>query len=86
MKAGIDAMLQSLDPYTVYIPESNIEDYRFMTTGQYGGIGAVIKYIDDKLTITEPYENSPRQIAGLQAGDHIIEVEGESLKAEQLKK
>ena len=80
MKAGIDAMLQSLDPYTVYIPESNIEDYRFMTTGQYGGIGAVIKYIDDKLTITEPYENSPCQIAGLQAGDHIIEVEGESTK------
>ena len=43
MKKGIDAMLRSLDPYTVYIPESDIEDYRFMTTGQYGGIGAMIK-------------------------------------------
>ena len=42
MKKGIDEMLSSLDPYTNYIPESNIEDYRFMTTGQYGGIGAVI--------------------------------------------
>ena len=43
MKKGIDEMLSSLDPYTNYIPESNIEDYRFMTTGQYGGIGAVIR-------------------------------------------
>jgi carboxyl-terminal processing protease len=43
MKTGIDAMLNSLDPYTQYIPESDMEDYRFMTTGQYGGIGALIK-------------------------------------------
>src|SRR5688572_4696806 len=48
MKTGIDAMLASLDPYTQYIPESDIEDYRFMTTGQYGGIGALIKKKDDK--------------------------------------
>src|SRR5688572_16451642 len=43
MKRGIDGMLESLDPYTNYIPESNIEDYRLMTTGQYGGVGALIK-------------------------------------------
>jgi len=84
MKIGIDAMLESLDPYTVFIPESNIEDYRFMTTGQYGGIGAIIKKIDDQLIITEPYENSPAQLSGLKAGDIILEVDGETTKGRTL--
>ena len=76
MKTGIDAMLASLDPYTQYIPESDIEDYRFMTTGQYGGIGALIKKKDDKVLISEPYEGFPAMKAGIWAGDEILEVDG----------
>ena len=56
MKESIDHMLESLDPYTTYIPESEIEDFRFMTTGQYGGIGAVITKRDEHVYISEPYE------------------------------
>ncbi|PCJ89863.1 MAG: peptidase S41 [Flavobacteriales bacterium] len=78
MKDGIDAMLGTLDPYTNYIPESEIEDYRFMTTGQYGGIGSVIRKRDDYVIIAEPYENSPTTQAGLMAGDIILEVDGKS--------
>lgn len=79
MKTGIDAMLKSLDPYTNYIPESEIEDYRFMTTGQYGGIGALIAKKGDYIVITDPYENYPAQKAGLLAGDMIIEIDGKVL-------
>lgn len=78
VKTGIDAMLGSLDPYTNYIPESDIEDYRFMTTHEYGGIGALIGTRDDKVIISEPYEGSPATKAGLKAGDVIIEVDGKS--------
>lgn len=76
MKTGIDAMLSSLDPYTQYIPESDMEDYRFMTTGQYGGIGALIKRRDDQVLISEPYEGFPAMKAGIWAGDRIVEVDG----------
>lgn len=76
MKKGIDAMLSSLDPYTVYYPESDIEEYKFMTTGQYAGIGASVREIGDKVVITEPYEGSPAQKAGIKAGDIIIAVNG----------
>jgi carboxyl-terminal processing protease len=79
MKIGIDAMLQSLDPYTVYIPQSNIEDYRFMTTGQYGGIGSLIQKHDEYIIISEPYEDSPAQKAGLKAGDILLEVDGKNV-------
>ncbi len=78
IKTGIDAMLESLDPYTSYIPESEIEDFRFMTTGQYGGIGAMITKRDNYVVISEPYENFPAQKAGLMAGDIILEVNGVS--------
>lgn len=74
MKTGIDAMLDKLDPYTVFIPESEIEDYRFMTTGEYGGIGSLIHKQGDYIIISEPYENSPAQKAGLKAGDKILKV------------
>lgn len=80
MKTGIDAMLESLDPYTNYYPESDIEDYRFMTTGQYGGIGAMIRRKDEFVVISEPYENFPAHKAGLKAGDVILEVDGNSVK------
>jgi len=74
MKTGIDAMLDKLDPYTVYIPESEIEDYRFMTTGEYGGIGSLIHKQGEYIIISEPYENSPAQKAGLKAGDKILKI------------
>lgn len=89
MKSGIDAMLKTLDPYTNYIPESDIEDYRFMTTGQYGGIGSLIMTRDSFVVISEPYENSPAAKAGLQAGDMILSVNGNSAinkKTEELSK
>lgn len=79
-KAGIDAMLAELDPYTVFYHEANIEDYRMMTTGQYGGIGALIRKIDDYVTVAEPYENNPAQEAGLKAGDKILSIDGRDMK------
>jgi len=80
MKTGIDAMLKSLDPYTNYIPESKMEDYRFMTTGQYGGIGSLIRTIDGKVYVSEPYENFPAQKSGLIAGDRILRVDGSNVE------
>ena len=80
MKKGIDAMLKSLDPYTNYIPESEIEDFRFQTTGQYGGIGAMISKVEDYVVVSEPYEGFPAQRAGLMAGDKILEINGVSAK------
>ena len=71
MKKGIDAMLKSLDPYTVYISEAQIEDFRFATTGEYGGIGASIKKRNNKTLISELYENSPAEKSGLVPGDEI---------------
>ena len=78
-KIAIDAMLKELDPYTVYYHESNIEDYRLMTTGQYGGIGALIRKIGDYTYIAEPYEGNPAAKAGLKAGDKIIAIDGKPM-------
>jgi len=76
MKTGIDAMLMSLDPYTNFYAENDIEDYKYMTTGEYGGIGAIIQDINKKITVSEPYEGFAAFKAGLKAGDEIIEVNG----------
>lgn len=78
VKESIDDMLSSLDPYTNYIPESDIEDFRFMTTGEYGGIGALISKHGEEIIISEPYEGFPAYKSGLMAGDVILEVAGKS--------
>lgn len=79
-ETAIEAMLETLDPYTVYIPESNAEDYKLMTTGQYGGIGALIHKNGSYVIISEPYEGFPAQKSGLKAGDKILEINGKSMK------
>ncbi len=79
-KTAIDAMLKELDPYTVYYHESNIEDYRLLTTGQYGGIGALIRKNGNFVYVSEPYEGNPASLSGLKAGDKILEIDGKSMQ------
>lgn len=78
MKKAIDAMLSSLDPYTVYYPESDIEDVKMQMLGEYGGIGSLIHQNGKNIYIAEPYEGMPADLAGLKAGDRIVAVNGES--------
>ncbi len=80
VKSGIDAMLNTLDPYTNYIPEDEIENYRTMTTGLYGGIGAIIGRRKDRNIILMPYNGFPADKAGLKIGDEILEVDGFDVK------
>ena len=80
IEKAIDSMLKDLDPYTTYIPESDIEDFRFQTTGQYGGIGAMIRKKGDYVVIAEPYKGFPADNAGLKAGDKLLEIDGKSVK------
>ena len=75
-ETAIHAMLKELDPYTVFIPESEIEDVRLLTMGEYGGIGSIITYYDNNVHISEPYENFPAHKAGLIPGDAILEING----------
>lgn len=84
MRIGIDAMLQSLDPFTNYFSESEIEGYRFQTEGKYNGIGVSFKKIKNAITITEPYENSPATKAGLRAGDIILAIDGRSTEGKSV--
>ncbi len=83
-KAGIDAMLDDLDPYTNYITESDIEDYEFQTTGKYGGIGATMRRNSDNIYIGDVYENSPAQKAGLHPGDLVITIDGQAVKGKSV--
>jgi len=80
MKEAIDAMLNELDPYTQFIPESEIEDFRFQTTGQYGGIGSLIRKVGEYVVIAEPYKDFPADKAGLKIGDKIIKIDNISMK------
>lgn len=78
VKTSIDKMLESLDPYTNFISEEDVEDFRFMTTGEYAGIGALISKQKGKIVISEPYEGFPAQKSGLRAGDVLLEVAGKA--------
>lgn len=80
IRKGIDAMLEDLDPYTTFYSEAETEDFRIQTTGKYGGIGSVISQRDNYVQIEDPYEGMPAQLAGLKAGDRILEIEGKSMK------
>lgn len=80
MDEAINSMLESLDPYTNYIPEERVEDYKIQTTGNYGGIGASIRKRDDYVVITAPYEGFAADKAGLKAGDLILKVDGKDVK------
>ena len=81
-RAGIDAMLESLDPYTMYVPEEDNEDFEFMIGKTYGGIGAIIYKPDTEsnVIINEPYAGSPAANAGLRCGDEIVSIDGKTVK------
>lgn len=84
MKTAIDAMLSSLDPYTNYYPESDIEDVKLQLMGEYGGIGAIVHQKGDSTYISEPYEGFPAQKAGLKSGDRFVTIGGESVKGKKV--
>jgi len=84
MRTGIEAMVGSLDPYTNYISESDIEGYRLQTEGRYNGIGAISDKIGDYVTLVELYEGQPADEAGLKAGDAIVEVDGKNIVGKDL--
>ena len=83
IKVAIDAMLGSLDPYTNYFPESDIEDVKLQLLGEYGGVGSLIVQRGDTILISEPYKGLPADEAGLKAGDRILEVNGESTQGKK---
>ncbi|MCD7710765.1 MAG: S41 family peptidase [Porphyromonadaceae bacterium] len=78
VEKGINSMLYTLDPYTTYIPETETDDFKFITTGEYGGIGSLITSRDSFTYIAEPYEGLPAQIHGLKAGDKILRIDSVS--------
>jgi len=80
VKTSIDNMLRTLDPYTVYYSEADADDFRFITTGKYGGIGSMIRGGGEYVTLTQIYEGSPADKAELKAGDRLKEIDGFSLK------
>jgi carboxyl-terminal processing protease len=78
VRQGIVSMLESLDPYTDFIAEEDMENFRIATTGQYAGIGALISQINNKVVVTHPYKNFPAYKAGVQVGDEIVAVNGQN--------
>ncbi|HRJ31563.1 MAG TPA: S41 family peptidase [Cyclobacteriaceae bacterium] len=80
IRHGIDSMLESLDPYTDFIPENELENFRIATTGQYAGIGALIGVINKKIIVTHPYKNFPAHKSGIKVGDELIAVNGISVQ------
>lgn len=84
VKSAIEGMLNSLDPYTTYIPEEDMADFTFMTTGEYGGIGALIRKGGNYAVVSDPYEGFPAQQNGLRAGDTIYTIDGISTKGKEI--
>jgi carboxyl-terminal processing protease len=80
IKAGIDNMLKTLDPYTVYFPESEADEFAIMTTGKYGGIGSLVRPSGDYVVISEVYQGFPADRVGIKPGDILKKVDGTSLK------
>ena len=80
IRAGMDNMLKTLDPYTVYYPETETDEFTFMTTGKYGGIGSLVRGSGDYVVISEVYKGFPADLAGIKAGDLLKKVDGVSLK------
>jgi carboxyl-terminal processing protease len=80
IKAGIDDMLKTLDPYTVYFPESEADEFAIMTTGKYGGIGSLVRPSGDYVVISEVYQGFPADRVGIKPGDILKKVDGTSLK------
>jgi carboxyl-terminal processing protease len=78
---GIAGMLESLDPYTDYIPEDELESFQITTTGQYGGIGALIGVVNKKIVVTHPYKNFPAYRSGIRVGDEIISINGKNVQS-----
>ena len=79
VRTGIDNMLNTLDPYTEYYNSEDLKDFNTQITGEYGGVGAMISYKDDKITVIEPYEGKPAAKGGLKAGDVIISIDGKDM-------
>ena len=77
---AINGMLENLDPYSVYFPESKIEEVKLATTGQYGGIGSLIQAHGKNVVFSEPYENSPAHKIGIKAGDIILKINGQNVQ------
>jgi carboxyl-terminal processing protease len=80
IKAGMDNMLKTLDPYTVYFPESEADEFAIMTTGKYGGIGSLVRNSGDYVVISEVYKGFPADKAGIKPGDLLKKVDGVSLR------
>ena len=80
IQKGIDGMLESLDPYTIYIAEKELESFRITTTGQYAGIGALIGVVNNKTVFTHPYKGFPAYKAGIKVGDEIVAVDGKVVR------
>jgi carboxyl-terminal processing protease len=85
INSTIRTMLARMDPYTEYYAEENIKDLQFMTTGEYGGIGAIISYNDNRVVINEPYKGLPADRAGLKAGDTILQIDGSDMRKATVK-
>ncbi len=80
LEAGVAAMLKRVDPYTIYYPKQKEQDIRLMTTGKYGGIGAIIQQQGDSVCVSNPYKGMPAQKAGLRAGDIIVRIDSTDVK------
>ena len=81
IKTGIDDMLKTLDPYTVYLPESDADEFNILTTGKYGGIGCIVRNAGDYAVITDVYRGFPADLAGIKPGDIVKKVDGKTLKS-----